>query len=154
MASRLAPLTKSEAQAVPPFNPFKLYANTTPLDAAAPSEDGQQDAVVKIVELLGGAMPNEDGQELSAEEVAEVVGRVQDNIAGTDVESDPRRDGDVVAGRQEGAEDGGGGEGAAGGGVGDEGERAGIAQCRAAAAGRRSHGQRPGVVVDPVVGDL
>jgi murein DD-endopeptidase MepM/ murein hydrolase activator NlpD len=77
LVARLAPLTKSEAQAVPPFNPFKLYANTTPLDAAAPSEDGQQDAVVKIVELLGGAMPNEDGQELSAEEVAEVVGRVQ-----------------------------------------------------------------------------
>ncbi len=56
---------------MPPFNPFKLYANTTPLDAAERPEDGQQDASVKIVELLGGMIPSEDGQELSAEEVAE-----------------------------------------------------------------------------------
>ena len=76
LVARLAPITKAEAQSVPPFNPFKLYANTTPLDAAEPSEDGQQDAAVKIVELLGGAMPSEDGQELSTEEVADVVTRV------------------------------------------------------------------------------
>ena len=76
LVARLAPITKAEAQSVPPFNPFKLYANTTPLDAAEPSEDGQQDAAVKIVELLGGAMPSEDGQELSTEEVADVVSRV------------------------------------------------------------------------------
>ena len=77
LVARLAPITKAEAQRVPPFNPFKLYANTTPLDAAEPSEGGQQDAAVKIVELLGGVMPSEDGQELSTEEVADVVSRVQ-----------------------------------------------------------------------------
>ena len=65
LVARLAPITKAEAQKVPPFNPFKLYANTTPLDAAERAEDGQQDAAVKIVELLGGIMPSEDGQELS-----------------------------------------------------------------------------------------
>ena len=77
LVARLAPVTKAEAQRIPPFNPFKLYANTTPLDAAEPSADGQQDAVVKIVDLLGGVMPNEDGQELTVEEVAEAVSRVQ-----------------------------------------------------------------------------
>ena len=77
LVARLAPISKAEAQSIPPFNPFKLYANTTPLDAAEPSEDGQQDAVVKIVELLGGAIPSEDGQELGVEEVADVVSRVQ-----------------------------------------------------------------------------
>src|SRR5436190_8379242 len=77
LVARLAPISKVEAQHIPPLNPFKLYANTTPLDAAEPSEDGQQDAVVKIVELLGGVIPSEDGQELSPEEVADVVGRVQ-----------------------------------------------------------------------------
>jgi murein DD-endopeptidase MepM/ murein hydrolase activator NlpD len=77
LVARLAPITKAEAQRVPPFNPFKLYANTTPLDAAEPSEDGQQDAVVKIVDLLGGVMPNEDGQELTTEEVVETVVRLQ-----------------------------------------------------------------------------
>ena len=66
LVARLAPITKAEAQSIPPFNPFKLYANTTPLDAAEPSEDGQQDAAVKIVELLGGVIPSEDGQELSS----------------------------------------------------------------------------------------
>ena len=77
LVARLAPITKAEAQRIPPFNPFKLYANTTPLDAAEPSEDGQQDAVVKIVDLLGGVMPSEDGQELTAEEVVEAVARLQ-----------------------------------------------------------------------------
>src|SRR6185503_9169875 len=76
LVARLAPITKAEAQGIPPFNPFKLYANTTPLDAAESSEDGQQDAAVKIVELLGGVIPSEDGQELSADEVADVVARV------------------------------------------------------------------------------
>jgi len=77
LVARLAPISKAEAQRIPPLNPFKLYANTTPLDAAEPSEDGQQDAVVKIVELLGGVIPSEDGQELSTEEVADVASRVQ-----------------------------------------------------------------------------
>ena len=77
LVARLAPISKAEAQNIPPFNPFKLYANTTPLDAAEPSEDGQQDAAVKVVELLGGVIPSEDGQELGADEVADVVARVQ-----------------------------------------------------------------------------
>ena len=75
LVARLAPISKVEAQRVPPFNPFKLYANTTPLDAAERAEDGQQDAAVKIVELLGGTIPSEDGQELAADEVADVVAR-------------------------------------------------------------------------------
>src|SRR6185295_14519786 len=29
LVARLAPITKAEAQGIPPFNPFKLYANTT-----------------------------------------------------------------------------------------------------------------------------
>jgi murein DD-endopeptidase MepM/ murein hydrolase activator NlpD len=73
IVARLAPLPKADAQGVPPFNPFKLYANTTPLDAVDRPEDGQQDAVVKIVDLLGGVLPNEDGQEMDAQEVADLV---------------------------------------------------------------------------------
>jgi murein DD-endopeptidase MepM/ murein hydrolase activator NlpD len=77
LVARLGPISKAEAQRVPAFNPFKLYANTTPLDAAERSEDGQQDAAVKIVDLLGGILPGEDGQELTADEVAELVIRSQ-----------------------------------------------------------------------------
>ena len=72
LVARLAPVPKSEVQRIPPLNPFKLYANTTPLDAAEPLEDGQQDAAVRIVELLGGVIPSEDGQELGADEVADL----------------------------------------------------------------------------------
>jgi murein DD-endopeptidase MepM/ murein hydrolase activator NlpD len=77
LVARLAPISKAEAQKVPPFNPFKLYANTTPLGATERPEDGQQDAAVKIVELLGGIVPSEDSQELGADEVAEIVRRAQ-----------------------------------------------------------------------------
>ena len=75
LVARLAPVSKADAQRVPPFNPFKLYANTAPLDPAERPEDGLQDANVKIVELLGGTIPSEDGQELSLEEVADAVNR-------------------------------------------------------------------------------
>jgi len=77
LVARLAPISKAEAQRVPPLNPFKLYANTTPLDEAERSDDGQQDAVVKIVELLGGVLPSDDGQELAAPEIIELVSRTQ-----------------------------------------------------------------------------
>jgi len=77
LAARLAPLSKAEAQKVPPFNPFKLYANTDPLDGGDRREDGGQDASIKLVELLGGYLPNEDGQELTNPEVAELVARHQ-----------------------------------------------------------------------------
>jgi murein DD-endopeptidase MepM/ murein hydrolase activator NlpD len=75
LAARLAPLSKADAQRVPPFNPFKLYANSDPLDAGERREDGQQDASTKLVELLGGILPTEDGQELASQEVLELVAR-------------------------------------------------------------------------------
>ena len=34
IVARLAPLSKADEKVVPPFNPFTLYANTTPLDEA------------------------------------------------------------------------------------------------------------------------
>jgi murein DD-endopeptidase MepM/ murein hydrolase activator NlpD len=81
LVARLGPISKAQAQHVPPLNPFKLYANTTPLDAAERRQDGQQDANVAIVELLSGALPIEDHQELTGEEVVELVARAQ---AGSD----------------------------------------------------------------------
>lgn len=75
LVARLGPISKVEAQRVPPFNPFKLYANTAPLGTAERPDDGQQDASAKIVELLGGTIPSEDGQELTGEEVAIAIAR-------------------------------------------------------------------------------
>jgi hypothetical protein len=51
---------------VPQFNPLRLYANTTPVDENEPPEDSQQNAPLKILDLLGGTLPSEDGQELDA----------------------------------------------------------------------------------------
>ena len=62
-----------DAAAVPQFNPFKLYANTTPVDENERPEDSPQNAAAKILDLLGGTLPAEDGQELEAQEVAEMV---------------------------------------------------------------------------------
>ncbi len=75
LVARLAPVSKRQAHAVPPFNPFKLYANTTPLDAID-RPDQQREADIKIIEL-NGILPSEDGQELDAQEVAALVTRSQ-----------------------------------------------------------------------------
>jgi murein DD-endopeptidase MepM/ murein hydrolase activator NlpD len=71
LVARLAPVPKNQTQSIPPFNPFKLYANTTPLeDNDRP--DASQDADVRLLEL-NGILPNEDGQEMDALEVAALV---------------------------------------------------------------------------------
>ncbi len=103
LAARLAPLSKADAQKVPPFNPFKLYANPDPLDAGDRREDGAQDASTKLVELLGGILPTEDGQELSNQDVFELVTRHQaadDEAAGVLPGSESGRvAGELLAGR-------------------------------------------------------
>jgi hypothetical protein len=71
LVARLAPVPKNQTQTIPPFNPFKLYANTAPLeDNDRP--DASQDADVRLLEL-NGILPNEDGQEMDAPEVAALV---------------------------------------------------------------------------------
>lgn len=75
IAARLAPLSKEEAQKVPPLNPYKLYASSTPLEGGAKQSDPQQDANAKIVEVFGGLFPIDDGQELSANDVVDLVSR-------------------------------------------------------------------------------
>jgi hypothetical protein len=97
LAARLAPLSKAEAQSVPPFNPFKLYANPDPLDAGERREDGQQDATTRLVELLGGILPAEDGQELSNADVAELVARYQASEEGAESSASGRAAGELLA---------------------------------------------------------
>ncbi|RTL60513.1 MAG: M23 family metallopeptidase [Hyphomicrobiales bacterium] len=74
IAARLAPLSKADAQRVPPLNPFKLYASNAPLDQVGRPET-QQDAVVKVVEQFGSLFPAEDGQELSPADITDIVAR-------------------------------------------------------------------------------
>ncbi|MGQ0457411.1 MAG: M23 family metallopeptidase [Hyphomicrobium sp.] len=89
IVARLAPVGPEVGDAIPPFNPFKLYANNRPvsanddLDENAGSGLSRSDVQVKVVELLGGILPGEDGQELDAQEVMDLVDRSGDGGEGS-----------------------------------------------------------------------
>ncbi len=94
LAARLAPISKKQAEAVPTFNPFKLYANTAPIRRGGRAEGAQEPSVpIKIIEL-NGILPNEDGQELDTQEVAALIARAQ--AAG---EESATADAELLAGR-------------------------------------------------------
>ena len=68
--------TVTDADKIPPFNPYTLYINTGAggdKDALAAIEP--QEPKTSTIELLGGILPNDDGQEMALQEVREVVTR-------------------------------------------------------------------------------
>jgi murein DD-endopeptidase MepM/ murein hydrolase activator NlpD len=81
IVARLAPITSGDDDKIPPFNPFKLYANSQPvssnddMDENAGSGLSRTDVSIKVVELLGGILPGEDGQELDTLEVQDIIDR-------------------------------------------------------------------------------
>ncbi len=79
IVARLAPVPANYSDVVPPFNPFKLYANDAPVggDEAEEGAGQRRDVSMRVVELLGGILPNEDGQELDTQEVAELVSKTE-----------------------------------------------------------------------------
>ncbi|MCL4767250.1 MAG: M23 family metallopeptidase [Hyphomicrobiaceae bacterium] len=80
IVARLSEVPPAEADVVPPFNPFKLYAAPaqTDADAEGAASEARSDVAIKVLELLGGILPGEDGQELDTQEVAELVARAQE----------------------------------------------------------------------------
>lgn len=86
IVARLAPVAPEYSDVIPPFNPFKLYANEggTQSRSSSAGADGapNADVSIKVVELLGGILPGEDGQELDAQEVSELVTRGREAVAG------------------------------------------------------------------------
>ena len=81
IVARLAPVPSNYSDVIPPFNPFKLYANSQPVSSNDDSDENagsglsRSDVSIKVVELLGGILPGEDGQELDTQEVQEIVER-------------------------------------------------------------------------------
>jgi murein DD-endopeptidase MepM/ murein hydrolase activator NlpD len=78
IAARLAAVQMANADVIPPFNPFRLYA----ADKADPAPDSdtaasgtRSDVAIRVLELLGGILPNEDGQEFDNAEIIEIVAR-------------------------------------------------------------------------------
>lgn len=83
IVARLSAVPANQSDSIPPFNPFKLYANSAPVGAEE-GEDGasqRKDLSYKVVELIGGILPSEDGQELDPQEVADIVARSQEQEA-------------------------------------------------------------------------
>jgi murein DD-endopeptidase MepM/ murein hydrolase activator NlpD len=86
VVARQAGVPSNYADVIPPFNPFKLYANNQPVsandeDESAGSGMSRSNVSIKVVELLGGILPGEDGQELDAQEVQDIVERSNDKSA-------------------------------------------------------------------------
>jgi murein DD-endopeptidase MepM/ murein hydrolase activator NlpD len=73
IVAKLAPISSKQADQIPPFNPYKLYAASSQSSEADTSTADAQDVSIRVVELLGGILPTEDGQELTTQEVAELV---------------------------------------------------------------------------------
>jgi murein DD-endopeptidase MepM/ murein hydrolase activator NlpD len=78
IAARLASMPMTHADVVPPFNPIRLYTESSSRsgDADSTSMSGTRaDVVIRVVELLGGILPADDGQELDAAEISDLVAR-------------------------------------------------------------------------------
>lgn len=105
VVARLAPVPDQYLDVIPPFNPFKLYADVNPIASGQEGngETARKDVKIKVVELIGGTLPEEDGQELDAREVLDLVRRAQleqalsaqfaaaadESLAETDESADP-----------------------------------------------------------------
>ncbi|MGH6832711.1 MAG: hypothetical protein ACRECM_06790, partial [Methyloceanibacter sp.] len=84
LATELPP----DANEAPPFNPFKLYSDATPVGAGGDADDSPQAVSVNVVEVPGGILPQSDGVELRPEEVGRLVAEAAEIFAYADVATD------------------------------------------------------------------
>jgi murein DD-endopeptidase MepM/ murein hydrolase activator NlpD len=86
VVAKLAPVPVRDADLIPTFNPFKLYATQAGSETAQQDGDGAEqrtDVAIRVVELLAGILPIEDNQELDPAEVGELVARAQEAESGS-----------------------------------------------------------------------
>ena len=85
VVAKLSPVPARDADLIPAFNPFKLYATQSGAETAqqdGEGVEGRTDVALRVVDLLAGILPVEDGQELDLAEVVEIVARAQETEAG------------------------------------------------------------------------
>ena len=80
----LATELPADAAELPPFNPFKLYSDQTPVGAGGATDDAPQAVSVNLVDVPGGVLPQSDGVELRADEVNQLVAKAAENFAYAD----------------------------------------------------------------------
>lgn len=81
IVARLTPVPSRDAELIPAFNPFKLYATQSGSESAAHEGDGAEgrtDVAIRVVELLAGILPAEDGQEIDLQEATDLVTRARE----------------------------------------------------------------------------
>lgn len=92
VVARLAPPPESSREAIPAFNPFKLYADANPISEGEDSEfepSTNPNAVIRVLELLGGVLPIEDGQQLDVSEIADIVVRAESAMRAPEADAAP-----------------------------------------------------------------
>ena len=72
------------ANALPPFNPFKLYSDTTPIGGGDAAAEAAQSVVINVVDVPGGLLPQTDHVELEPEQVNRLVAAAAENFAYAD----------------------------------------------------------------------
>ena len=77
----LATELPADATELPPFNPFKLYSDQTPVGAGGATDDAPQAVSVNVVDVPGGILPQSDGVELRQDEVNQLVAEAAENFA-------------------------------------------------------------------------
>lgn len=66
---------------LPPFNPFKLYSDATPIGGGSDAADPSLSLQVNVVDVPGGLLPATDDIELDPEQVTSIVARAAENFA-------------------------------------------------------------------------
>lgn len=77
----LATELPADANEAPPFNPFKLYSDATPVGASGEADDAPQAVNVNVVDVPGGILPQSDGVELRSEDVSQLVAEAAEIFA-------------------------------------------------------------------------
>ena len=77
----LATQKPADAGELPPFNPFKLYSDATPVGAGASDANAPQTVSLNVLDVPGGLLPPSDGVELRPEDVVELIAEAAENYA-------------------------------------------------------------------------
>jgi murein DD-endopeptidase MepM/ murein hydrolase activator NlpD len=77
----LATELPADADEAPPFNPFKLYSDATPVGASGEADDAPQAVSINVIEVPGGILPQSDGVELRPEDVGRLVAEAAETFA-------------------------------------------------------------------------
>ena len=83
----LATAPSDDADTLPPFNPFKLYTDSTPVgtDGDSAAADAPQAVSIHVADLANGALPQDDGVELKPDEINALVNEAAENFAYADM---------------------------------------------------------------------